>query len=319
MHFPASGTEPTTLPKLSMAKTSVLLIDDQPLVLTALARYLEQKGFRVYARSNGKEGLDAAEELEPDVIITDVMMPVMDGWEVVKQLRSKPRFALTPVIILTDLDSAEHRIQGFTTGADDYVSKNTIVEELEARITRAVNRSGLLRKGILASTESKLPRRALGAGPFAPTEKPGSKPQPTVADSWSLPAFDENFPPGGRRSSRRAAAADSGSGMRGSVNQIGLASIISLLSNGGKTGILALSRADSGAQGQIFFREGTVLKVQIGNREGLDSMKSFCLMLAWRDATFVFNSEEVTLADELNIPTEHLLMEAARLTDEGPK
>lgn len=299
-------------------KATVLLIDDQPLVLTALARYLEQRGFRVFARNNGKEGIEAAEELEPDVIITDVMMPVMDGWAVVKHLRSKSRFALTPVIILTNLDSAEDRIQGFTTGADDYVSKNTIVEELEARITRAVLRSESLRKGVMATTEQKPMKKGPAAGPHTAATKPATRGGPALSDHWILPGFDDPFPHEGRRPARRAAGpADAGSGMRGSVNQIGLASILTLLSNGGKTGMLTLTRADGRLQGRIILRDGTILQVKVDERDTLDGMKSFCLLLTWRDATFVFDTKEVNDADELHIPTEHLLMEAARLMDEG--
>ncbi len=299
------------------AQTTVLLIDDQPLVLTALARYLEQRGFRVFARNDGKEGIEAAEELEPDVVITDVMMPVLDGWAVVKHLRSKPRFALTPVIILTDLDSAEDRIQGFTTGADDYVSKNTIVEELEARIMRAVQRSESLRKGVMRAAESKPVKPSPSTGPRAPSARPSAPTGPALSDHWSLPAFEDPFPHEGRRPTRRAGPTDAGSGMRGSVNQIGLASILTLLSNGMKTGILTLTRADGRLKGRIFLRDGTILKVKVDERDSLDGMQSFCLLLGWRDATFVFNSCAVNDADELKIPTEHLLMEAARLMDEG--
>ncbi len=115
-----------------MATYRILIIDDQPLVLTAIARFLEQRGYEVHTAANGEEGLAAAESVHPDLIITDVKMPIMDGWTLVKTLRSRPAFAVLPLIILTDQDSAESRMQGFRLGADDFVSKGTIVEEFLA-------------------------------------------------------------------------------------------------------------------------------------------------------------------------------------------
>ena len=125
----------------AMTDRSILLVDDQPLVLSAIAHYLNQHGYQVHTATNGTEALSQMEDIEPDLVITDVVMPVMDGWKLIRSLRATPKYTLLPVIVLTDQDSSESRIQGFTLGADDFVSKTTLVQELEIRINRALERA----------------------------------------------------------------------------------------------------------------------------------------------------------------------------------
>ena len=296
-----------------MSTYRILLIDDQPLVLSALARYLEQQGYEVHTRGNGKEGVEAAEELRPDVVITDVLMPVMDGWAVLKHLRAKPEFALTPLVVLTDLDSSEHRIQGFTTGADDFVSKNTIVEELEARISRAVERSLALRQAVGIDHE---PAKSAPDATVDSSEQDGDK-SASVSDHWNLPSFSDAAasvaPPVEEDDDDR----DGESGMRGNVDQIGLASILTLLSGGDKTGVLTLTRADGRSVGNIYLRDGVILQAQIDDEDDADQMGCFCKIMGWAGASFSFSRQKVTVEDKLKIPTEHLLMEASRILDEG--
>lgn len=302
-----------------MAKYRILLIDDQPLVLSALARYLEQEGYEVHTRSNGEDGVGAAESLDPDVIITDILMPMMDGWEVLKHLRSKPQFALTPIIVLTDLDTSDHRIQGYSCGADDFVSKNTIVEELAVRISRAVERASILKRSVKG--ESPVSMLGSPAGRESRSEDAGEEEGPgttehlELADEWELPSFDQSRMKASR--SGEVQNAEAGSGMRGNVDQIGLASILTLLSSGEKTGVLTMTRADGGLNGQIYLREGNILKAEIDDEDELDQMSSFCKIMGWAGAMFSFSRQDVTIDDELNIPTEHLLMEASRILDEA--
>jgi len=295
-----------------MPKYRILLIDDQPLVLSALARYLEQEGYEVHTRSNGEDGVGAAESLDPDVIITDILMPVMDGWDVLKHLRSKSQFALTPIIVLTDLDSSDYRIQGFSGGADDFISKNTIVEELAVRVSRAVERAVILKRVVKGESPvselGSVERRESRAGNEDSSDNVGE-----LADQWELPSFDQSR----MKSAGGDESLDGESGMRGNVDQIGLASILTLLSSGEKTGVLTMTRADGRVDGQIYLRDGMILKSEIDDENELDQMSTFCKILGWAGATFSFSRQDVTCDDELNIPTEHLLMEASRILDEG--
>src|SRR5205814_9786358 len=96
-------------------------------------------GYKVVVASNGAEALQAVSDWTPDVIVTDVMMPVMDGWGLVRRLRATSRFALVPVIFLTMLDQRTNRIRGFRLGADDYLEKSQFAE-LPVRIEAALER-----------------------------------------------------------------------------------------------------------------------------------------------------------------------------------
>jgi len=99
---------------------SILVIDDDPNVRDLMVRYLQQEGFRVETASNGQEGLHLAKQLRPNAITLDVMMPKMDGWEVLTSLKSDPDVADIPVILLTIVDSQD---RGYTLGAIDYLTK----------------------------------------------------------------------------------------------------------------------------------------------------------------------------------------------------
>ena len=107
------------------------------------------------------------------------------------------------------------------------------------------------------------------------------------------------------------------SGMRGNVEQIGLASILTLLSSGEKTGVLVLTRADGRANGRIYLREGSILQSEVDEEPDLDQMASFCKIMGWANASFSFNRQNVSVEDKLCIPTEPLLMEASRVLDEA--
>jgi len=102
---------------------------------------LEKRGYNISTASDGEEGLMRADQLKPDLIITDVMMPKLDGWALVRALRSRPELALVPVIFLTALGGEEDRIRGFRLGADDYLPKPFRFEELDLRVARILRRT----------------------------------------------------------------------------------------------------------------------------------------------------------------------------------
>jgi CheY-like chemotaxis protein len=112
----------------------VLVIDDDPNVSDLLRRSLAKDGFRVEHASNGEQGLQLARALRPDAITLDVMMPDMDGWQVISRLKSDPELADIPVIMLTIVDD---RKAGFAMGATDYLTKPFDRERLTAVLNRA--------------------------------------------------------------------------------------------------------------------------------------------------------------------------------------
>jgi DNA-binding NarL/FixJ family response regulator len=118
----------------------LLLVDDEPGLRTAVKAYLEDEGFVVITANDGEEGWTTAQELIPDVVITDVMMPRCDGYGLLKRLRADERLGGTPVIFLTAKGMTADRIAGFQAGADDYIPKPFDPDELVARVHNVVRR-----------------------------------------------------------------------------------------------------------------------------------------------------------------------------------
>lgn len=114
--------------------SSILIVEDEPTVRENLEEILKFKGFTVYTAVDGKEGYEIAQRKEPDLIVSDVMMPVMDGFELLQKIRENKMLTHIPVILLTAKTMTEDRIQGLEYGADDYISKPFDMKELIARI-----------------------------------------------------------------------------------------------------------------------------------------------------------------------------------------
>ncbi len=130
---------------------------------------LGAEGYEVHFAYNGKEALEKIPGVGPDLIILDVMMPEMDGYEVCHKLRELPQFALTPVIMLTALSTDEDRIKGYQVGADDYITKPFSLKVLKARV------AGILERSAAKKVEAPPP-----AAP--PVQPAAAAPQPVQAD-----------------------------------------------------------------------------------------------------------------------------------------
>ena len=119
--------------------TKVLVVDDEPNIVELLTVSLKFQGFEVAPATSGLQALEVAPEFKPDAFILDVMMPGMDGFELLPKLRSLGFEG--PVLFLTAKDAVEHRIHGLTIGADDYVTKPFSLEEVITRL-RVILRRG---------------------------------------------------------------------------------------------------------------------------------------------------------------------------------
>ncbi|UJL52214.1 response regulator transcription factor [Corynebacterium diphtheriae] len=120
--------------------TRVLVVDDEPNIVELLKVSLKFQGFEVETAQSGLEALEKARSFQPDAFILDVMMPGMDGYELLPKLRADGFEG--PVLYLTAKDAVEHRIHGLTIGADDYVTKPFSLEEVITRL-RVILRRGL--------------------------------------------------------------------------------------------------------------------------------------------------------------------------------
>lgn len=117
-----------------MQKSTILIVDDELFMSKTLEGLLSSPDHALATASNGEEALAKATELTPDLILLDVMMPIMDGFEVCRRLRGDPVLADVPVIMVTALDDRESRLRGIEVGADDFISKPLDPVELQARV-----------------------------------------------------------------------------------------------------------------------------------------------------------------------------------------
>jgi two-component system OmpR family response regulator len=132
------------------AEARLLVVDDEPNIVELLAASLRFSGFEVDTAQSGREALDLVAKTRPDLIVLDVMMPGLDGFAVVKQLRGNG--VQTPVVFLTARDATEDRVAGLTLGGDDYVTKPFSLEEVVARIRAVLRRTGGPHAGPTATT-----------------------------------------------------------------------------------------------------------------------------------------------------------------------
>lgn len=120
----------------------VLVVDDSPDSLGMINSALNQAGYTVLVALNGKQALDIAAQIQPHVVLMDALMPVMDGFECCREMRSQ--LPLTPIIFMTGLTEVEHVVKAFEVGGNDYITKPIKPEELLARITAHVNNAKLI-------------------------------------------------------------------------------------------------------------------------------------------------------------------------------
>jgi diguanylate cyclase (GGDEF)-like protein len=112
----------------------ILVVDDNPDNLEIISTRLEFGGYRVARAERGEEAVEKVEEVRPDLVLLDIMMPDMDGYEVARRLRDKEELAYIPIIFVTARDSTEDKVTGLDAGADDYLTKPINFPELEARV-----------------------------------------------------------------------------------------------------------------------------------------------------------------------------------------
>src|SRR5436190_7742796 len=120
--------------------TRILVIDDEPINHQLVAHALIPLQCEIHFAENGKAGISQARGLKPDLIITDVMMPDINGYEVARTLRREPQFAATPILVLTAQSGLQDKLKSFEAGADDHITKPFDPAELVVRVTSLLRR-----------------------------------------------------------------------------------------------------------------------------------------------------------------------------------
>ena len=249
----------------------VLIVDDDPWILKMVTTVLQKRGYTIHTAVDGQDAYLKAIEIKPDLIITDIMMPKMDGWTLVRSLRARSDLALTPVIFLSALSGDEDRIQGFRLGADDYLPKPFRFEELDLRVSNA-----LRKRKAMAETMARV------------AEPASTPPQPQQAGGAG--------------------------GIQGSLEQLGLSSLLVMVEMERKSGILVLRREQTTAR--VFLKGGKVIAARL--EDGVKGGDAVYKLLEWVDGRFEFTAMDVDMEDEMKgMSTQFLLMEGARLIDEA--
>jgi len=139
---------------MAEARARALVVEDDPAYARLLLLHLQANGYLVQHLERGAAALDALEDFQPDVIILDVVLPDMDGFEICRSIREVSN---VPVVMLTNRDEERHKVQGLMLGADDYVTKPFSVPELLARLSTILRR---------ARTREQATRRPIQVGPI---------------------------------------------------------------------------------------------------------------------------------------------------------
>ncbi len=123
------------------SKYNVLAVDDIPLNLVLVQKMLSRFNFQMRTAANGQLALDAVAQQKPDLILLDLMMPGIDGFEVIRRLRANPETADIQIVILSALNSNEDVVKGFNVGANDFIMKPIIMEKL---LTCVINQMAIV-------------------------------------------------------------------------------------------------------------------------------------------------------------------------------
>jgi two-component system, OmpR family, alkaline phosphatase synthesis response regulator PhoP len=121
---------------------TILVVDDNRDNVEILRAFLDSRGYNVVCASDGKSALAQLEEVAPDLVLLDVMMPGMDGWQVCRTIKNHPEFGSTRVMMVTAKGGFEDKMEGMRSGADDYVVKPIDLKELEDKVKRNLAAGG---------------------------------------------------------------------------------------------------------------------------------------------------------------------------------
>ena len=128
-------------PNIDTCKTSVLIVDDIPINVTLIEKMLKPFHFVIEKANDGQTALDIVADNKPDLILLDLMMPGMNGYDVIKQLRAKEETQQLPIIVISALNSNEDVVKGYDLGANDFLTKPIIMNRLHTSVITQLNKA----------------------------------------------------------------------------------------------------------------------------------------------------------------------------------
>ncbi len=160
---------------------TILVVDDEPGIRLSISDYLELSGYHTLSAANGEEGLAIVEKAHPSLIVTDIMMPRMDGYEFIRRVRRLPAFRLLPVVFLTAKNQTHERIKGYQIGGDAYLPKPFELEEVAAVVRNLLDRTQMMQAEWLARIAAASPNLHPNAADLADEGSgSGRTPLPTL-------------------------------------------------------------------------------------------------------------------------------------------
>jgi DNA-binding response OmpR family regulator len=271
----------------------ILVADDDAWILRMVTTVLKKRGYEVDTAPDGEQAYERALSNPPDLLITDVMMPNVDGWTLVKRMREHPVLRDVPVIFLTALSSDDDRIHGFRLGADDYLPKPFRFEELDLRVARTLRRT----QPIVMTPPAQPPPPAAPVAPIEDEESGGLE-----------------------------------TALAGDLSEIGLPMLLTMLEMEQKSGMLELTHEQEGTA-ELYLKRGRVVHATLDYTPGAEDDKASeedvdelswgledaeCVyyLLKWAEGRFEFKPGDVGMEDRVGQSTTQLLMEGARRLDE---
>lgn len=128
-------------PNIDACKTSVLIVDDIPINVTLIEKMLKPFHFVIEKTNDGQTALDIVADNKPDLILLDLMMPGINGYDVIKQLRAKEETKQLPIIVISALNSNEDVVKGYDLGANDFLTKPIIMNRLHTSVITQLNKA----------------------------------------------------------------------------------------------------------------------------------------------------------------------------------
>lgn len=128
-------------PNIDACKTCVLIVDDIPINVTLIEKMLKPFHFVIEKANDGQTALDIVADNKPDLILLDLMMPGMNGYDVIKQLRAKEETQQLPIIVISALNSNEDVVKGYDLGANDFLTKPIIMNRLHTSVITQLNKA----------------------------------------------------------------------------------------------------------------------------------------------------------------------------------
>jgi DNA-binding NarL/FixJ family response regulator len=166
---------------------TILVADDDLGTRISVSDYLELLGYSVIVAKDGKQALSMIDKYQPHALITDINMPRMDGYELVRQVREKPQFRLFPVVFLSERNTVEERIRGYKAGCDSYLPKPFEIQELAVVIRNLIDKSLVLPWTLLNPLTQETPKPSPEVDPVCSEETAPSTPlKPTTSKSFDI-------------------------------------------------------------------------------------------------------------------------------------